>query len=117
MMTSRLQDFFRQERNRVFEPDADFIQHVMVRVRAQDSVPQTLWDMALGAARPIVAIAVCLLFILLAIETFVPVIPRRGMIEAYLSPQVSASENLFYADTQSPPSDELLEPLILGSPQ
>ena len=108
-----LKKFFEEEQKRVFQPDAYFPQRVMAHLREQPAPENGLWDIILAAARPVLALALTLVFALLGIHMFVPVEPARGLIEAYFSSEVSTGESFLYTDSETPPSHELLEQLMV----
>ena len=109
---SSLNEFFKQEQKRVFEPDPYFPKRVMARLKERSAPEAGLWDTVLTATRPVVALALTLVFALIGIQMFVPVEPVRGMIEAYFSSDVSAGESLLYTDSDAP-SHELLERFMI----
>ena len=111
-MNSELKKMLDEERKRVFEPDPYFPQRVMARWRNQ-SRDSGIWEIVPTAARPIFALALTLLLAFLILETFVPAVPTRGLIEAFLEPEQTAAESFLYADSDTPASPELLEQLIV----
>ena|SRR5436309_1165251 len=109
---SSLNEFFKEEQKRVLEPDPYFPKRVMARLKERSAPEAGLWDTVLTATRPVVALALTLVFALIGIQMFVPVEPVRGMIEAYFSSDVSAGESLLYTDSDAP-SHELLERFMI----
>jgi len=59
-MNSKLDDFFKKERSRVFEPDAYFPQRVMARVasRLQEQRENGIWEGMMAGARPVMTLRV-----------------------------------------------------------
>ena len=110
---SLLNEFFKEEQKRVFGPDPYFAQRVMARLREQPAAENGVWEMVLTATRPVLALALTLLLALLGIHIFVPVEPGRGLIEAYFSSEVSVGESFLYSDSETPPSHELLEQMMV----
>jgi len=112
-MNSKLDEFFKTERARVFEPDPYFTQRVMARLAAQISVQREngIWDGVLSGARPVFALAMVLLLAFMAIQLFLPDVPERGPIESVLSPDQTDGEHLIF--TGADPSSPELEKMII----
>src|SRR4249919_1211749 len=87
-MNPKLDEFFKSERARVFEPGPYFTQRVMARLAGQLSAQREngIWDGVLSGARPVFALAMVLLLAFMAIQLFLPDVPERGPIESVLSP-------------------------------
>ena len=109
---NRLKDFFDAERKRVFEPDAFFAKRVMARLDSRQVPNYGIWDVVPGSARPVLAIALMLIFCFVLIELFVPQMPRRGMIEAYLDSEQNPAESFLYSEADLPSGQEVLEQVI-----
>ena len=92
-MNSSLNDFFKEERKRVFEPGPYFTQRVMARL--SERVP-SLWEVIPRAARPVMAVSLMVLFAVLAVQILVPVEPASGPIEAYVGQDLSARERMLF---------------------
>jgi len=92
-MNSQLNDFFKEERKRIFEPGPYFTQRVMARL--SERVP-SIWDLIPRAARPVMAVSLMVLFAVLAVQILIPVEPPRGPIEAYLDQDLSARERMLF---------------------
>ena len=107
-MNSKLDEFFKNERTRVFEPGPYFTQRVMARLKGQRE--NGIWDGVVAGARPVFAIALVVLLAFLAIQLFVPIVPARGPIDAFLSPDQTDGEHLLYtgADPSSPELDKMI---------
>ena len=71
-MNSTLNNFFKEERKRVFEPGPYFTQRVMARL--SETVP-SIWDLIPRAIRPVMALSLILLFGVLAVQILIPVEP------------------------------------------
>jgi len=115
-MNPELNEFLNAERKRVFEPDSYFAPRVVSQWTAQKRpAPREngIWDFIPRATRPVFALALTLLLVFLTIETFVPVEPGIGMIEAYLAPEQSTADSVLYTESEVPSSRELLEQLIV----
>ena len=112
-MNSRMDEFFKQEKSRVFEPDTYFPQRVMARVaaRLQEQRENGIWEGMKAGSRPVFALALVLLLAFLAVQLFVPVLPPRGPIEAFLSTDQSPDEQLIYTGVD--PSSPELEQMII----
>src|SRR5262245_18021702 len=113
MMDCQFNEFFKEERKRVFQPDVYFAKRVMARLKDEPAREAGLWDMVLGTTRPVFALALIVLLALIGIQMLIPVEPARGMVEAFLEPEVPVDESFLYTDTESAPSHELLEQLMV----
>lgn len=112
-MKSELKSFFDEERKRIFEPSPFFTQKVMTRLRQELTREVGIWELVPGAARPVFALALTLLFAVLAVQILVPVEPSRGPIEAYVSSDLTPSETLMFIGAEAPTSAAQIEELIL----
>jgi len=110
---SSLNEFYKQERKRVFEPDPYFPQRVMARLKEQSRQESTVWETLLGATRPVLALGLALLFALAGVRFLLPVEPARGLVEAYFSSEVSTGESFLYTDSEATPSREVFEQLMV----
>jgi hypothetical protein len=107
-----LNEFFKQEKQRVFEPGPYFAARVLARLKAQPTAEMSLWESILSAARPVMAAALTLVLLLLGVHMFLPVEPSRGMIESYFASEVSPGESMIYNDSEAPSHDQL-EQLVM----
>lgn len=114
---NQLKDFFDAERKRVFEPDAFFAKRVMARLN--ERVPQEfgIWDVVPTSTRPVLAVALMLILCFVAVETFIPQVPQRGMVESFLEPEQNPAESFLYNDTDVPSRQDVLEQLITPEDQ
>jgi len=116
-MNSELNNFFKEEQKRVFEPGPYFTQRVMARLVSGPSGVEArapgIWDVLPNAMRPIVAVALMLLFAVLAIQILMPVEPSRGAIEAYVKQDLSPREQMLFADPQAGAGKAQFEELIV----
>ena len=114
-MNSKLDEFFKSERTRVFEPNPYFPQRVMARlaVLKKDARENGIWDGVMAGARPVFALALVLLLAFVAIQLFVPVIPTRGPIDAFMSPDQTESEHSLLFTGADPSSPELEKMIII----
>jgi len=112
-MNSKMDEFFKSERSRVFEPGPYFVQRVMARVAGQVAAPREsgIWDGVLAGARPVLALAMVLLLGILAVQFFLPIMPDRGPIDAVLAPEQTDGEHLIFTGTE--PSSPELEKMII----
>ena len=113
-MNSTLKDFFNEERKRVFEPGPYFTQRVMARL--SDRAPG-VWEMIPRATRPVLGLALALLFAVLAVQILIPVEPPRGPIEAYVMQDLSLRERMLYIDADMPAHLPLVEWTLLEDPE
>ena len=110
-MNSKLNNFFNEERKRVFEPGPYFAQRVMARV--SQAVP-TVWDVIPRAVRPVMALSLILLFGVLSVQIVFPVEPAGtpGPIMAYVAQDLTHDELSLF--DLAGPSDELDDLNLLG---
>jgi hypothetical protein len=112
-MNSKLNDFFKEERKRVFEPGPYFAKQVLARL--SERVPG-VWDVIPRATRPIMALSLALLFGVLAVQILVPTEPAPlGPIMAVVGQDLTPGEWLLFVDA-TVPSDAQLDELNLLEP-
>jgi hypothetical protein len=101
-MNSKLDQFFRNERTRIIEPDPFFAQRVMTRwaARAREVRESGIWEGVRSGAKPVFALAVVVFLAFLAIQWFIPEVPARGPIDAFMSTEQSDGEHLIYAGSE-----------------
>ncbi len=116
-MNSELNNFFKEEQKRIFEPGPYFTQRVMAQV-ASGKAKWTpgMWDMLPSAGRSVLAVALALLFVVLAIQILMPVEPTRGAIEAYVKQDLSPREQMLFADPQGRAGAAQIEELMVLEP-
>ena len=109
-----LNEFFKRERKRIFEPDAFFTQRVMARIEAGVANKQAsrlrdldFWEVIPSFARPVLALALMLILCFVIVDLFVPQLPQRGMVESFLAPEQSPSESFLYSDPDVATQDVL----------
>jgi CBS-domain-containing membrane protein len=112
-MNSILNDFFNEERKRVFEPGPYFTQRVLARL--SERVPG-VWEVIPRATRPVLGLALALLFAVLAVQILMPVEPARGPIEAYATQDLSPMDRLLFIDADVPEAGVYLEEWTLLEP-
>jgi hypothetical protein len=110
-MNSILNNFFKEERKRVFEPGPYFTQRVMARL--SETVP-SFWDLIPRATRPVMAISLILLFGILAVQILIPVerSGTAGPIMITVGQDLTQDEFRLFVDPTAP-SDAELEDLNL----
>ena len=113
-MNSKLDEFFKSERARVYEPGPYFTQRVMARLAGKISAQREngIWDGVLSGARPVFALAMVLLLAFMAIQLFLPDMPERGPIDAVLGPDQTDGEHLIFTGAD-PTSPELQKMIII----
>jgi RNA polymerase sigma factor (sigma-70 family) len=115
-MNSELNNFFKAERKRVYEPDPYFTQRVMARLASERPAPAGIWEIMPAAVRPVMALALTLLFAVLAVQILIPVEPARGAIEAYVGRDLMPQERMLYIPAQAPVTPAQFEELMLLEP-
>ena len=113
-MNSDLNNFFREEQKRVFEPGPYFTQRVMARLASgTERLVPGIWDVLPNAMRPILAVALMVLFAVLAIQILVPVEPAHGAIEAFVKQDLSPREQMLFPDPQAGVGAAQMEELMV----
>lgn len=117
-MNSDLNNFFKEEQKRVFEPGPYFTQRVMARLATGvERIAPSVWDVLPNAMRPIMGMALLLLFAVLAVQILMPVDPPRGAIEAYVVQQdLSPREQMLLFAGADGASAAQIEELIVLEP-
>ncbi len=114
---NRLKQFLEAERKRFFTPDALFTQRVLARLILQRAREAGIWEVVSVSTRPVLAVALGLIFSFVVVEVIIPQVPQRGMIEAYLEPDQSPAESFLYNEGEVPSGQEFLEQLIAQEDQ
>jgi hypothetical protein len=114
-MNSELIDFFKEERGRTFLPEPQFAERVMARLASERTVLAggITAESVLAGVRPVLMMALALLFVALAIQIMIPVEPARGAIEAYMSQDLTLNERVLIAGSPTLPTPAQLEELLL----
>jgi hypothetical protein len=112
----RLHEFFKHERQTVFEPDAYFVQRVMARLnrKAEDI---GIWEMVPSSSRPVLVLALVLLLCFIALDEFVPVMPERGLISAVLESEQGPVEAQVLSETEDADQDFIQELIAMEGDQ
>ncbi len=101
-MNSELNNFFKEEQKRVYEPGPYFTQRVMAHLSsAKERLAPTIWEALPNAMKPVMGVALVLLFGVLAIQILIPIDPPRGPYEAFVKQDLSAREQMLFADPQA----------------
>jgi hypothetical protein len=117
-MNPLLRNFFNEEKKRVFTPDPQYHQRILAKLGSATPRENEIWDFIPGAARPVFALAVSLMFLFLALDVLsplgpaTPLLPEQGFIEAFLAPEQTPNEAFLYTDTELPADQEFLEQLM-----
>jgi hypothetical protein len=117
-MNSELNNFFKEEQKRVHEPGPYFAQRVMAHLAsARERLAPTVWEALPNAMRPLISVALILLFAVLTIQILLPPVePARGAFEAYVKQDLSPREQLLLADAPEGTSAAQIEELIVLEP-
>jgi hypothetical protein len=111
-MNSTLNNFFKEERKRVFEPGPYFTQRVMARLA--ETLP-SIWDVIPRAIRPVMAVSLILLFSVLAVQILVPVdSPGTGPIMAVVGQDLTQAELRLFVDPTLGSDAELVDLLDIA---
>jgi hypothetical protein len=112
----KLQEFFEQERKRVFLPDALFVQRVMARVhRKVEDVG--IWEGVPTSSWRVLVLAAALLLCFLALDAFVPVTPQRGIADMALESEQGPVEARVLSGTEDAGSEFIEELIAMESEQ
>ena len=109
---NQLKDFFDAERKRVFVPDPFFVNRVMARLNEGGATEFGIWDIVPSSTRPVLAVALILILCFAGFEAFVPQLPQRGMVEAFLELEQNPAESFLYSESDIPARQDVLEQLI-----
>ena len=109
---NQLKDFFDQERKRVIEPDAYFTQRVMARLNERPDQNFGIWDLVPNSTRSVLAVALMLILCFVAVETFLPQVPQRGMVESFLESEQNPAESFLYNEADVPSRQDVMKQLI-----
>ncbi len=106
----KIEEFFRQERQRVFLPDAYFVQRVMARLsrKAEDV---GVWDMVRKPSRSVLVLAVAMLLCFFALDVFIPVMPQLGPVDMTLESEQGPVETRVLSGTEDD-GQEFIQELI-----
>lgn len=115
-MNSELNNFFKEEQKRVFEPGPYFTQRVMSRLASARSLAPSMWEALPSASRPVMAAALVVLFAVLMLQIMAPVQPNRSAIEAYLNKDLSPREQLLIVNPGMSVEPIQLDDLIFSEP-
>jgi hypothetical protein len=111
---NRLKSFFEEERKRVFEPGPFFTQRVMAQLDQRASAGNAIWEVVPSSARPVLAIALMLMLCFIFVEVFLPQIPQRGLIEAYLEAEQNPIESILFNTEEEAPSRQEIYVQMIG---
>jgi hypothetical protein len=112
-----LNDFFDAERKRVYQPDAYFTQRVMARLNERTSQESGVWDFIPLSTRPVLALALMLILCFVAVQTLVPQLPQRGIVESFLESEQNPAESFLYSGTDVPSRQDVMQQLIAPEDQ
>ena len=112
-----LKDFFDAERKRVYQPDAYFTQRVMARLNERTSQESGVWDFIPISTRPVLALALMLIVCFGAVQTFIPQMPQRGIVESFLESEQNPAESFLYNGTDVPSRQDVMQQLIAPEEQ
>jgi len=114
---NRLKEFFDTERKQVFEPDAYFTQRVMARLGERSPQDVGIWEFIPTYTRPVLALALMLIVCFVAVESLIPQVPQRGMVESFLESEQSPAESFLYNETDVPSRQDVMQQLIAPEDQ
>jgi hypothetical protein len=106
----QLQEFFYQEREKVFLPDAFFVQRVMTRLN-EKAEEVGIWEMVPASSGRVLVLAALLLVCFAAFDEFIPVTPQRGIVDMALETEQGPVETRVLSGTEDA-GHEFIEELI-----
>ena len=116
-MHSSLDRFFQEERKRVIEPGPFFTQRVLARLETAPRHSSLVWDFVPRAVRPVMVLALTVLFAVLLVRILVPVEPSWAAMNPYAQPNASgqtfASGQIFLENPQSVTTEAQFEEMVL----
>jgi len=104
-MNPSLKDFFDEEKKRVFTPDPYFHTRVMARVKEAPARDFSIWDVIPNSTRPVFGLALVLMLSFLAVQFFVPQVPDRGFMDAFLEGEQVPADALVSSAAEMPAQD------------
>ena len=107
-----LNAFFKQEREKVFEPDVDFCGRVMSRLAQPPVKSESLWESVLATSRPALAAVVACMAIVIGLYVLSPAEPSRGPSQIYLESELTSDEQLLYLAPEPLPTAVVFQELI-----
>ena len=105
--------FVEQERRRVFLPDADFAKRVVARLKPVSRQAADVWEYIPDFARPIVAVTMAALFVIIGLQMMYPEMPDQGIVDAHLAEDSPPTDAWLYQDAEIPEGDDLLLEITL----
>ena len=112
-----LKDFLDTERKRVYQPDAYFTERVMARLNERTFQESGVWDFIPISTRPVLALALMLIVCFVAVQTFIPQLPQRGIVESFLESEQNPAESFLYNGTDVPSRQDVMQQLIAPEDQ
>lgn len=110
-----LKSYFEHERQNWLEPDPDFAGRVMAGVRRRVTLqPVTLWDGVFAFARPVAAVALLMLITIVVLNSYLPLMPAIGAVDAYLEAEASPGERWLFSEDEPPVGPDLYEEVLLA---
>ncbi len=115
---SGLNDFFKKEKKRIFQPDPFFSKRVVAKLQEHRMPDVGIWDVVPAFTRWVLALGLLLMAGLLTFQ-FMPLQdPQTGVIEALLEAEQTPTDTFLYTGADVPSGHEVFEHMIgLGEEQ
>jgi len=65
----------------------------------------------------VLALALMLIVCFVAVESFIPQVPQRGMVESFLESEQSPAESFLYNESDEPSRQDVMQQLIAPEDQ
>jgi hypothetical protein len=111
-------EFVKEERMRVFEPDATFARRVITQIQPVTRSAGLVWDYVPSFARPMVAATTVLLLALVSYQWMSPTpFPDSdvGIVDAYFGIDGVPAEEWLHRDAEPPEGEDLLIEIVAES--
>jgi len=106
--------FVEQERRRVLLPNEGFARHVIANLKPVSQQAADVWEYIPGFARPIVAVTVVVLFVIVGLQMIYSDMPEQGIVDAHLAKDSTSTDAWLYQEAEIPEGDDLLLEISLS---
>jgi len=89
----------------------------MARLNERTSQESGVWDFIPISTRPVLALALMLIVCFVAVQTLVPQLPQRGIVESFLESEQNPAESFLYNGTDVPSRQDVMQQLIAPEDQ
>ena len=89
-------------------PDADFAKRVVALLKPVSRQAADVWEYIPAFARPIVAVTMVALVVIIGLQMMYPQMPDQGIVDAHLAEDSTPTDAWLYQDAEIPEGDDLL---------